>query len=140
MFSDNVKVNPYLVFSGNCKEAMKFYAEIVDGDVEFMTFKEAPMEFPKEALNLIMHSSLTFGKAVLMASDNLPDNPVGSSAGHAVMVNAGTLEDAQHMYNNLSEGGKVIMPFEDTFWGAKFGQLMDKFGVQWMISYERPKQ
>lgn len=140
MFSDNTKVNPYLVFNGSCKDAMKFYAEIMDGKVEFMTFKEAPMEFPKETQDKIMHSSLKFGEAVIMASDNMPGNPVGYSDGHSVLVNTDTLEDAEHVFNSLLEGGKVVIPFDDTFWGAKFGQLVDKFGVQWMVNYERPKQ
>lgn len=140
MYSGNITATPYLTFNGKCKEAMKFYAKIFEGEVEFMTFKEAPMEIPKEAEKLIMHASLTFGKATIMASDAMLGQPEVSGTGHSVMIGPGTAEDAQRIFEDLSEDGKVVMPFEEVFWGATFGQLIDKFGVQWMVNYERPKQ
>lgn len=140
MYSNNLTATSYLTFNGTCKEAMNFYAKVLEGDVEFMTFKEAPMDFPKEIEKNIMHASLTFGKATIMASDLMPDQAAVSGDGHAIMLNTGSVEDAQRIFNELSEGGKVVMPFEDVFWGAKFGQFIDRYGIQWMVNYERPEQ
>ena len=129
-------INPYLIFPGNCREAMEFYKNVLNGKLEMMPFEGSPVDVPKDYQQKILHSTLKFGNAVVMASDNQPGQKVNFADGIFLSIAASTLEEAQNIFNSLSSGGKVIMPFEDTFWGSKFGMFSDKFGVGWMIGYE----
>ena len=126
-------VNPYLAFKGNCKEAMEFYKSIFGGGLELMDFSSAPMEVPAEYKSKILHSKLKFADAIIMASDTMPNNPINIGDNVSISIAAESEEIGAKYFNKLSEGGKVIMPFEDAFWGSKFGMLEDKFGVRWMV-------
>ncbi len=126
-------VNPYLAFKGNCKEAMEFYKSALGGELELMDFSSAPMEVPEEYKSKILHSKLHFADAVIMASDTMPNNPINIGDNVSISIAAESTEVGQKYFNNLAEGGKVMMPFADAFWGSKFGMLEDKFGVRWMV-------
>ncbi len=120
---------PYLVFQGNCKEAMQFYAQALDGKIKFMqTFKESPIDVPEEANDLIYNSELNAGDLVFKASDNLPDFPIREGTNISLFTVFPDEEAKVKAFNNLSNGGKVLFPIEDDF-----GMLKDKFGIQWMV-------
>lgn len=129
-------VNPYLTFDGNCKEAMNFYKEVFNANLDIMPFEGSPVEVPEDYKSKIMHSTLTFESALIMASDTMPGQTVNRGDGCAISVNASSLELAEKYFKGISEGGQVIMPFEEVFWGGKFGMCADKFGVVWMVSVE----
>ena len=131
------KTNVYLTFNGNCEEAMNYYKEVFGANLETMPFEGSPIEVPEDYKQKIMHSTLTFEDAVIMASDTMPGQEVNRGDATSISVNATNLDDAERFFNRLSEGGKIIMPFEDTFWGARFGMCLDKFGVSWMVDCEK---
>ncbi len=139
MLKGTVKENPYLAFSGNCREAMEFYKSAFDAELNLMTFKEQPGQVPVEMNDKIMHSSLTFGDVLIMASDTMPGQPFIQGTNNAIILNFTEAEDAENYFNRISNGGMVLMPFADTFWGAKFGMCSDKFGVYWMLNAEAKK-
>ena len=132
-------LNPYIMFDGNCSEAMNFYKEALNGELEITPYKGSPIEVPDSYKDKILHARLTFGNAVLMAADGIPGQK--SKFGHSIHLSISTkdLAEAELYFNNLVEGGTITMPFDETFWGATFGMLTDKFGVNWMVSCELPK-
>ncbi len=143
----SVGINPYLTFDGNCEEAFNFYKSVFGGSFPYIgRFGEMPpmdgMTVPESEKNKIMHMSLPIGaNSVLMGSDS------SDSFGHATIIgnnfsislNATSQEEADKFYKGLSAGGKQTMPMNKTFWGSYFGMLVDKFGINWMISFETGK-
>jgi PhnB protein len=137
-------VNVYLTFNGNCKEAFDFYKSVFGGDFPYVgTFGEMPpqegMTMPEEDKNRIMHISLPISKeTLLMGSDTGGEWASGYQPGNnfSVSINADSKEEADKLFNGLSEGGRVTMPMNHTFWGAYFGMFSDKFGISWMVNYD----
>jgi PhnB protein len=133
-------VNPYLVFNGDCETAIKFYQQTLGGEITMMmTHAGTPMEahVPKEWQGKILHASLKIGDTVLMGSDAPPDRyekPKGFSVS-LVLEDTGA---AERIFTTLSEGGSVQMPIQQTFWAARFGMLVDKFAIPWMINCNQP--
>jgi PhnB protein len=134
-------INPYLNFAGNTEEAFTFYKSVFGG--EFMTlqrFKDVPgIDVAGEDREKIMHVSLPIGNGnVLMATDALESMGQTLNAGNnfSISINAASKEEATSLFTALSEGGKVVMPLEDAFWGAYFGMFTDKFGIQWMVNFD----
>ena len=140
MNPNQTAVYPYLAFNGNCREAMTFYKDCIGGELEIMDFASAPMDTPPEAKNNVMHSRLTKGELTIMASDSMPGQTVTNGSSVALSVNCASKEEVDTFFNNLSKDGNVTMPAGDTFWGAYFGMLTDKFGIHWMFNYDRPQQ
>ena len=131
----------YLNFDGNCREAMTFYARCLGGELYIMPFSEAPMDTRKEDKDRIMHATVSKnGTALLMASDTMPGTPFQQGTNFAICVAPESLEETERLFNAISENGKVTMPLQDTFWGARFGMLTDQFGINWMFNFEKPKQ
>lgn len=131
-----MNLSAYVTFKGNCEEVITFYADILGGEIkELMRYKEAPpeaFEVTEAMENLIMHCTLEFNGQTLMLSDNMAPH-VTPGNNMSLCINADE-ESAYKMFSDLSEGGQQIMPFEDAFWGGKFGMLIDKFGIQWMFT------
>ena len=131
---------PYLTFDGNCEEAMNFYKDALDGEIEsMMTFEDAPMEIPEDHKSKIMHSTMKAGELTIMASDRMPEYPFNSGNNVALSMNFRNEEDQKKVFDNMSAGGNVTMPLQDTFWGAKFGMCTDKFGINWMFNHDKPQ-
>ena len=131
-----MKCDIYLSFDGNCEEAMNFYQDIFDGEfLMMMRYKDGPPEYNKpEIENKIMHVTMTFGNGCeLKASD---DFHMLLTKGNNFHVSIAADDEAQGhvIFSGLMEGGQVTMPFNNVFWGGKFGSVVDKFGVQWMVS------
>jgi PhnB protein len=138
------KLNSYLNFQGNAEEAFQFYKSAFGTEFESqIRFKDIP-EFPgKEKLNesdldKIMHISLRIGDNLLMATDLLESLGQYLKTGNAVTLSLypGSREEADKLYGALSQGGKAYSPMSEMFWGY-WGMLTDKFGVQWMVNYQK---
>lgn len=145
-----ITVNLYLTFNGNCEEAFLFYQSVFGGEFSYIgRFKDMPSDdenckpMSEEDGNKIMHVSLPISKeTVLMGSDTggewSPKLVQGNN--FAASVNTGSREEADRIFNGLSQGGQVAMPMENTFWGAYFGMFADKFGINWMVNYDEAPQ
>ena len=137
-----MKLTPYLMFNGQCREAFEQYARWLDGRIVSMsTYGEAPadMKCPAEMRDRIMHATLHFDGNSLMASDCPPDTPALPPSTH-LAVETVTPEKAESLFAALSEGAEITMPLGETFWAYRFGMLTDRFGVQWMVSAGKPME
>ncbi|MFK8060123.1 MAG: VOC family protein [Polaribacter sp.] len=126
----------YLMFDGNCEEAMLYYKDVFDGEFsDFMRYSDGPPEFCKpEIADKIMHQTLIFGKnCEIKASDDF-HQPLNKGNNFHVSILADDEESAFKYFEGLGGEGKITMPFNEVFWGGKFGSCIDKFGIQWMIS------
>ncbi len=131
----------YLNFNGNCREAMKFYQRCLGGELSIMPFSEAPGDFPKEAKDRVMHARVTKdGTTLLMASDTMPGSNFVQGTNFSISIDCQGAEETDRLFNAFSENGKITMPLQDAFWGARFGILRDQFGINWMFNFEKPKQ
>ncbi len=136
-----MSVDVYFNFNGNCREAVHFYAEVFGTESpQIMSFGEAPPNpdypLPEEAKDLVMHARLTIDGSNVMFSDVFPGMPfvVGNNISLAVVSK--NMDDLKTYFSKLSEGGKVSMELQETFWSKCYGQLTDKFGVNWQLSHE----
>jgi PhnB protein len=135
-----MKLNTYLSFNDECEAAFKFYELCLGGKIEsMMTFGNSPMagQTPPEKLDKIMHASLMVGDTVLMGSD-APPQFFEKPQGFSVSIVLEDVEEAERIFNTLAENGTVQMPIQETFWAARFGVLVDRFGTPWMINCDRP--
>ena len=131
----------YLNFDGTCREAMTFYGKCLGAELQIMPFSDSPGDFPKEAKDRVMHANLNKGGcSILMASDIMPGMPFTAGNNVWVSVHCESVEEIERLFAAFSDKGTVRMPLSDQFWGARFGMLADRFGVQWMFNYEYPKK
>ena len=138
-------ISPYLTFDGNCEEAFNFYKSVFGGKFGYLgRFGEMPpqegMQMPPDQAKKIMHVSLPISKeTTLMGSDSSAEFGQATVMGNnfSVSISAPSEAKADKLFNGLSSGGKVTMPMNKTFWGSYFGMLTDKYGIQWMISYDK---
>ncbi len=134
-------INPYLGFTTNCREAMEFYKAALGAELTLQTVGESPMKdtMPAEMHDMIMHASLSKdGQTLLMASDMMNKDYEPIKGTHVTLsLNCTSEEEINTCFAKLSEGGTVTMPLATQFWGATFGMLMDKFGMPWMLNYDK---
>ena len=136
-----MQIIPHLNFNGQCREAFENYAEVLGGEIMYMgTWGEMPGadQFPPEMHNLIMHTTIKLGDQLIMGADSPPDR-YQKPQGLQVSINVKDKGDAERIFNELSEGGNVVMPFQQTFWSPGFGMCTDRFGTPWMVNTEGPK-
>lgn len=131
-------VTPYLMFNGNCEEALNFYAKALGGEIkDLMRYEGSPVESMSKDKKKVMHSNFVAKGIFFMASDTGEGGPEANGAGSVhLSINFDNVDEEQKVFDVLSEGGKVTMPLQDTFWGARFGMLTDKFGIHWMLNYD----
>jgi PhnB protein len=133
-------ITPYINFNGNGAEALAFYATAFDGKiVHTQTFGESGMPIGDDAKDRIMHALFEADKLQFMISDCQPGKEVTSGNQVHLSINFDNLELINKTFANLADGGNVTMELQDTFWGARFGMLEDKFGVNWMFNFDYPK-
>ncbi len=132
------QINSYLTFNGNCREAMTFYKECLGGELVLQTIGESPMaeKMPPQMKKSILHSTLTKGNLLLMASDMVGEQGLVKGNTVSLMLNCSSEEEINSCYKKLSEGGEATHPLENTYWGALFGDLTDKFGNHWLLHYQ----
>ena len=131
---------PYLNFHGNAQEALAFYSKALNGKIlHQQTFGESPMPSSDAMKDKIMHASFQADKLMIMVSDCPPEMALSSGSNISLSLNFTDGELIDRTFAALSEGGKVTMELQDTFWGARFGMLTDQFGINWMFNYDQPK-
>lgn len=138
-------VNIYLTFEGDCEDAFNFYKSVFGGEFAYLgRFKDMPQDenckpMTDEVGNKIMHVTLPISKETcLMGSDTGGEWASSVNVGNnfSISINAGTKDEADKLFENLSKDGKVMMPMNKTFWGAYFGMFTDKFGINWMVNFD----
>jgi PhnB protein len=132
------KLNPYLQFRDNARDAMTFYQEVFGGELNINTFGDfgGADETHGAAAEGVMHAQLESPNGfTLMASDIPPGMDTGGDAGNATISLSGDDDaDLRGYFDKLADGGQVTMPLEKQMWGDEFGMLTDKFGVDWMVN------
>ena len=136
-----MQLNPYLFFNGQCETAFKFYAELLGGKIiAMMTHAGTPAEnqVPLEWREKIIHARMVIGDQLLMGSD-APPGHFQQPQGYSVSLLVDEPEDAERIFHTLAENGTVKMPLQKTFWAIRFGMLVDRFGIPWMINCEEKR-
>ncbi len=129
-----MQLAPYLFFDGTCSQALELYKTVFGGTTEVTLYKDAPQDenLPKRPDDAIMHATFTAPGMTFMASDGrVGENYRG---GGISMLIATDVPSGTKMFEALSDGATDIMPLQKVFWGTTFGQLTDKFGVDWMFN------
>jgi PhnB protein len=127
-------INPYLAFNGNAREAMEFYAGVLGGKLDIQTIGEAGQAMPGADENNVMHAQLEAGEIVLMASDSMPGREAKTGTNVSLSLQGTDAAELKKAFDLLAEGGTVMLPLEEQFWGDTFGMLTDRFGIQWMVN------
>lgn len=139
-------VNVYLTFDGQCEAAFNFYKSVFGGEFPYIgKFKDMPQDdkncppMSEEDGNKIMHVTLPISaETCLMGSDSAGEwsGKLINGNNFAISINATSKEEADRLFNSLSEGGQITMPLNNTFWGAYFGMFTDKFQINWMVNFD----
>jgi PhnB protein len=135
-----MQLNPYLQFDGNCADAFRFYEQSLGGKiVMMMKAGESPMaaQVPPDRQDSIMHARMVVGDTVLMGSDAM-GGAYAAPAGFHVTLGVDDPAEADRIFAALADGGTVGMPIAETFWAERFGLLVDRFGIPWMVNCEKP--
>ncbi|MDO7854771.1 VOC family protein [Hymenobacter convexus] len=135
-------LSPHIAFpGGKCREALSFYQSCLGGELNLMRVGDTAMaaQMPTEVQDLIMHGTLTAGPLVLMACDALDTRrPFAPGNNIAMLLTCSSDEEIDTLFAKLGEGGTVMDPLEIMFWGGKFGTLIDRFGTEWVLSFDNP--
>ena len=134
-----MQLNPYLNFDGRCEEAFGFYQKTFGGTLGSMyKHGDTPAKefLPADWHDKIMHAQLTIGDRTLMGSDAPPDR-YQAPQGMYVSVNSENADEAERVFGALAENGNVQMPIQETFWAERFGMVVDRFGIPWMVNCEK---
>lgn len=131
-------LNPYIDFGGRCREALDFYRDCFCGEVvALMTYAEAKIAVPPARANNVLHAEFRADKIHFMASDGRADQPatIGNNIMLALVFTS--IAEQEATFARLAAGGTVTLPLHDAFWGDRFGMLVDRFGLLWMLSGRR---
>jgi PhnB protein len=131
-----IRLNPYLSFRDNARDAMEFYRSVFGGELTTSTFADLHASEDPSEQDKIMHSELvTGGGMTLMASDT-PNSMEYSENGYSVSLSGAAADEAelQGWWSKLSDGGSVTLPLEKAPWGDQFGMCVDRYGVSWMVN------
>jgi len=129
---------PYLVFNGNCEQAVNFYAQVLEAEPVIMRYGDAPpnphFQVPEEVKSKVMHAELRKDGHVIRFSDNCFGAPVNTGNSISFSLEFKSVEDTKAMFQALSEGGKVEMEPQETFFSPCYSKFTDKFGIMWQVS------
>jgi PhnB protein len=128
------RLNPYISFTDNAREAMAFYQSIFGGDLAISTFGEfgAPEGAPADG---IMHAQLdTPSGFTLMAADTPPGMPRNPGETISISLSGDDADDLRRYFDGLADGGTVSVPLEKQMWGDEFGMVTDRYGIGWMVN------
>jgi PhnB protein len=134
-----MELEPYLHFGGNCEEALNFYRGVFGGEIAgLMRFEGSPLmtDLPADYGSKVMHASFVGanGDVKFMASDGRPNSTHDQGSRISLSVSMSDVADGERVFRALADGGTVTMDFQKTFWGATFGMLTDKYGIDWMVN------
>jgi PhnB protein len=133
-----VQMNPYLSFNGQCEAAFTFYARCLGGQLgEIFRYAGTPLadQVPADWQDKVMHATLTVGEHALMGGDVAPDR-YEEPKGFSLSLHLKSTPEAERIFRELGKDGTVAVPLEKTFWAARFGMVVDRFGIPWMINCE----
>jgi PhnB protein len=132
------QIIPYLHFNGQTREAMTFYKQCLGGELILQKVSESPMaaSVPNEMGARILHSSLTTKHFTLMGTDMM-GNQVVYGNNIKICIDCSSDQEITDYFNSLAEGGEIKQPLQESFWGATFGAVTDKFGIHWMLNYSK---
>ena len=140
-----MKLIPFLGFNGQTHDAMAFYAQVLGGKVTSeMKYSDMPQDDTMEGCgdapgpvdpNLVAHSQLEVGSAILMAADGPPSEGQGTTT---INIEVESVEEAERVFTALSEGGTITVPIGETFWAKRWGMLQDRYGKPWMVNCMKP--
>ena len=129
-------VTPYIMFNGNCEEALNFYAKALNGKItDLNRFEGSPAEGMSADTQKIMHATFVAGGLTLMASDGNENEAIGGMV--HLSLNFTDIAEEEAAFAGLSQGARITMPLQDTFWGSRFGMLTDQFGINWMFNCDK---
>ena len=133
------RLNPYIGFDGDARQAMEFYQQVFGGDLRMNTFAEFGQADSPDA-NKIMHAQLeTTAGYTLMASDAPTGMPIDSGSQISVSLSGEDADELRGYWEKLSDGGNVTMPLEKQMWGDEFGMCTDRFGINWLVNISQPQ-
>lgn len=128
-------LTPYLNFFGACEEALNFYASCFHGKIcSKMYFKDSPTPVPQALENKIMHAEFKAEGIYFMATDGMQNQSPSNIKNIALSIGLDSKQEQVQLFKKLSEGGEVLFDLQDTFWGAHFGMVKDKYGIEWMFN------
>ena len=133
-----MQMNPYLYFNGQCEAAFKLYEQVFGGQLGSMfRYAGTPLahQVPTDWQDKVMHGSVTVGGQVLMGGDVAPDR-YEAPKGFSLSIQIKDAAEAERIFRELSHAGSMVMPLEKTFWAERFGMVIDRFGIPWMINCE----
>ena len=137
-----MQMTTYLSFKGECEAAFKFYEQCLDGQLgAIFRYAGSPLadQVPADWQDKVMHGSFTLGDQVLMGGDVAPDR-YEQPKGFSLSLQMQSAADAERIFHELAKDGTVVMPLEKTFWAARFGMVVDRFGIPWLINCEASDQ
>jgi PhnB protein len=133
---------PYLAFNGDCAEAMRFYERVLGLGAKLeiiMSGADSPMaaQIPKGRAHRILHARLRFDDGSYLYAGDVPVHiPYDGMKGVTITMSYSSTEEGETVFNSLSDGGAVMMPYQPTFWAKSSGMLTDRFGTSWNINGE----
>ena len=131
-----MQMNPYLSFKGQCEAAFEFYVKCLGGQLGgIFRYAGSPLagQVPTDWGDKVMHGSVTVGGQVLMGGDVAAD-AYEEPKGFSLSLQIENTADAERIFHELAEGGRVVLPLEQTFWAVRFGMVVDRFGIPWLIN------
>ena len=137
-----MQVNPYLSFKGDCEAAFKFYERCLGaqlGAIFRYGGTELAGQVPADWSDKVMHGNLTVGGQVLMGGDVAPER-YEEPKGFSLSIQITSSADAERIFDDLAKDGRVLMPLEKTFWAERFGMVVDRFGIPWLVNCEGSDQ
>jgi PhnB protein len=137
-----MQVNPHLSFNGQCEAAFKLYERCLGGQLgAIFRYAGIPLadQVPSDWQDKVMHGSLTLGQLVLMGGDVAPDR-YEEPKGFSLSIQITSTTEAERIFRELGKEGRVVVPLEKTFWAVRFGMVVDRFGIPWLINCEGSEQ
>lgn len=128
-------LNPYLNFPGTCRDALELYKKCFNGEISAVqTYGDAHMEGAGDTKDKILHSEFKAEGIHFMASDDMRGFQVHSGNNVSLTLDVSDPKEQERIFNTLADGGTISMPLAKTFWGAMFGMLTDRYGIQWLVN------
>lgn len=136
-----MQVVPYLYFDGNCEEAFGFYADVLGGaKSDIMRYGDQGEGIPEEIAKRVMHAEITVGDNLFYLSDTSEEGEYQPGSNVQINLNIDTEEEIRRIFEGLSAGANITMPLQETFWGAIYGALTDRYGVSWSFNHMLVKE
>lgn len=136
-------INPHINFNGNAEEAFGFYRSVFGGEfakiIRFKDIANAEFPVPEKEENKIMHIALPIGKSNMLMANDVPESMGRTNEREnrsKIVINTGSKEEADKLFNGLSAGGEIEGPIGDAPWGSYFGCFRDKYGIEWIVVFD----